>query len=218
MKNKKNVFLFIIIFIFVFISIFFNYKNTKKDIEADISIMREVYFDTISITKIDFNNYSADINFNELSSSKNTHDFWVNSMTSNYISSFDSNKLILKKSKENIEKYFVDLNNLHKVQIDFLLNNRIPVDKIESSEYKNGESFEKNISDNISKLEKKFDSISSKIKDNLDLYIKYINKYGINQNLNKEVEDYKKYFKSEYESLLEKRFTEKLNRIIKKEL
>lgn len=218
MKNKKNVFVFIIMFIFIFIFIFFNYKNTKKDIESDILIMREVYFDTISISKIDFNNYSTDINFDELSNFKKGQDFWENSMTKNYISKFDLNNLKLRKSKENIENYFKSLNDIHKIQIDFLSNNKIPVDKIESSDYKNNESFKENINEDIKLLEKKLQSISNIIEDNLNLYIKYINKYGVIQDLNRERKDYDEYFKTEYEDLMEKRFTEKISRIIKKEL
>ena len=218
MKNKKSVFISIILTIFISTCCFLTYKSNQKELIEDNLKLREIFSDTISVTKIDFNGYSTDINFNSNESNVNT--VWENSMTSNYIKKIDSDKELLSKhSKILLENYFNDLKKIHMEQIDFLIKNKIPMNNIEdSTSDKAIEDFKKDIEQNENSLNRKLSTVIESIKNNLDTYIKYLNIYNIKFSFQEECNKYNEYFKSEYESLMEKRFNENIRKIIKKEL
>lgn len=215
MKQKTIKILLLLILIISTISSLNFYSNRKSIINKELPILKEYIYDVLSLSRIDINNYSINTNFNQEYKDLSENDIWIKSMTYEYIS---TNKIELKFSKnitltQNIAN---TIKQVHITNIKFLKENTIPLKQLES------DNSDEELNKYISKLEKNKDvlvsdisTLQDKIRNEINDYINYINKYGCNLSIIDEEQLFNEYFNKEYEDLLNKQIHSKLEDIIK---
>lgn len=215
MKQKAIKILLLLILIISTISSISFYSNRKSMINKELPILREYIYDVLSLSRIDINNYSINTNFNQEYKDLNENDIWTNSMTYEYIS---TNKVELKFSKNItlVQKISNIIKQIHITNIKFLKENTIPLKQLES------DNSDEELTKYISKLEKNKDvlvsdisTLQDKIRNEINNYINYINKYGSNLSLINEEKLFDEYFNQEYEDLLNRQIHSKIEDIIK---
>lgn len=216
MSKNKNKFYIVLTLILSLICIGIFYLNNKSSVEKDIPIIREYIFDLLSLSRIDINNYSIDTNFKEEHSSKSSHDIWSESMTFNYINS-NKNKNYQSKKTIVLSNEVSDIvKEIHIKNIDFLKNNLIPLEGLESD--KSNEELDKYISE-VDKdkevLLQEITLLENEIRAKINQYIVYANKYDKQLSIESEEKKFEDYFKKEYEEILNKQIDLKIKELLK---
>lgn len=216
MSKNKNKFYIVLTLILSLICTGIFYLNNKSNTEKDIPIIREYIFDLLSLSRIDINNYSIDTNFKEEHSSKSSYDIWSESMSFNYINS-NKNKNYQSKKTIALSNEVSDIvKEIHIKNIDFLKNNLIPLESLESD--KSNEELDKYISE-VDKdkevLLQEITLLENEIRAKINQYIVYANKYDKQLSIESEEEKFEDYFKKEYEEILNKQIDLKIKELLK---
>lgn len=215
-KNKRNVKYIFLILSIIICSLGVIHGRNKKNILEDIPLVREYVFDLISLSKIDINNYSIDTNFKDSYSDKTVEEIWNESLSNKYIKEHNSNELKLSKSRKFVSKVADLFKEIHLTQIRFVKSNLIPSDKLEGEQ---SESTLNNFISDVEKNKKKLLSdmkiIEKEMKEDINSYIIFANKYNANIQISDEQKKYNEYFKNEYSDFLDKQFDSKLNEVLK---
>lgn len=218
MNKNKNKFLAVFTLVLFLIGASASYVNNKFNTANDIPILREYIFDLLSLSRVDINNYSINTNFEEDYSSKSTQDIWNNSMTSNYIDK-NKNKNTNYKSKKSVALSNTISNiikEMHIKNIEFLKNNLIPMESLESD--KSNEELDKYISEmdkNKEALLKEISLLEDEIRTEVHKYIIYVNKYNNKLSIDEEEKKFNDYFEKEYEEILNKQINLKIEELLK---
>lgn len=215
-KYKKVIICLLAIFTIIIHQSTYIFSRNKENIYHDIPIIREYLYDIWSLSKVDINNYSINTNFKENYNKKSSENIWKESMTYKHIKATSENKFKHKKTKKIFNETNILLKEIHLLNINFLKDNLIPLEKIETEKSnKELNLYLNNIEESKSKLDEENKLLNAQFRDMLYKYISYLNKYKANLTIEDEISKYNDYFELEYSDLLNKQFDLKLKDVLK---
>ena len=182
--------------------------ESKDDFKDDIKLLEDITLELFALSQYDINKYTLDYNFNNIKNNKdnNINERWQKSETYKYIEDINYSKFRTKISKDLIENLTNTIEEIHILNLNFIIENKIP----EINEEQNSDiildNYKDNLEDKTKKLNKDTINLFDKLNIKYKIYLKIIKLKDLNPTINKSniKEKSEKYYQDKYNDKFER--------------